>query len=374
MKSVFIIMLLLLTGLAGKGQQTEADTDFPWQEEEEFWKDIYKHPGYRKFYKDENAAEMIRKAMEYAGENGVTAENMQDFLEELSEDITDNLLETFEEEVLDQLMEEVGIARYLDKAYEKLLKAALPQPGGIPVIDMGMDPAIKKGNTPHNLKVMLKLAVEKWLNEQWRKQSAGIYEIQRGDLEYRKKVGLIALLKMAELDYEHFMSLEIMLPEQVLDYAVQVQQIYQSAEESLSKGKELFTEFNIAGTGLEIPRQMEKLQLLDESNKKARTTSWEMINQRRKALALAYLQMAERAQQKGKDLQEAIRTEGHLKMSDGDRLKAQKIVQAYMEDYFRYKEKADLLLKASLENAGVEQKGVYMAKYQQSLRLKNLAK
>ena len=372
MKAVSLI-ILLLTGLPGKGQQTEADTDFPWQEEEEFWEDLYKQPDYQKYYKEENAAEMIRKAMEYAGENGVTAENMQDFLEELSEDITDNLLETFEEEVLDQLMEEVGIARYLDQAYEKLLKAALPQAGGIPVIDMGMDPAIKKGNTPHNLKAMLKLAVEKWLNEQWRKQAAGIYEIQRGDLEYRKKVGLIALLKMAKLDYEHFLSLEIMLPEQVLDYAVQVQQIYQSAEESLSKGKELFSEFNITATGLEIPREMEKMQLLEESNKKARTTSWEMINQRRKALALAYLQMADRAQLKGKDLQEAIRTEGHLKMSDGDRLKAQKIVQAYMEDYFRYKEKADLLLKASLENAGVEQKGVYMAKYQQSLRLKNLA-
>jgi hypothetical protein len=311
MKTLFLL-LFLLSGLPGNGQQLP-DTDFPWQEEDDYWRDLYNNPDYRKYYQDKHPEETLRKAWEYARQQGINPENAQNFLDALAGDITDNLLDAFEEEVLEQLMEEVGIARYLDQVYEQILKAALPKPGGIPVIDVGMEPAIKKGKTPHNLKNMLRLAVEKWINQQWKKQVAGIYGIQREDLEYRKQVGLVALLKMAALEYEHFLSLEIMLPEQVLNYATQVQQIYQSAEESLVKGKSLFTKFNLTATDLEIPESIEKLQLLEESNGRAKTASWEMINQRRKTLALAYLQLAERAHKKGQDLQQAIKRSTTLK-------------------------------------------------------------
>lgn len=370
----FLTALLLFTVPLAKGQVLpEPDTGFPWQEREKYWEDLYHHPDYRNFYKDKNPEDKIREAWEHALQNGVRPENMEDFLQELAEDISSQLLDSFGEEVLNQLMEEVGMARYLDKVYEQLLKTGLPKPVGIPVLDVGMEPAITKGKTPHNLKTMLKLAVEKWLNQEWKKQVEGIYHIQREDLEYRKKVGLIALLKMAELEFEHFLSLEMILPEEILEYATQVQQIYRSAEESLHKGKELFEEFNIAGTGWKIPTQMEELKLLQEGSAQAKATSWEMINQRRKALAIAYLQMATRAQEKAKDLQQTAKQEEHLKMSDGDRLKVQQLVNSYMVDSFRYREKADLLLKTSLKNAGTDQKGIRMAYYHQLLRLKSLA-
>lgn len=369
-----IALLLLLSVLQGKGQQLpEPDPDLPWQEDREFWKKLLNNPLYREYYKEKNAEEMIRKAWEYALENGIRQENMDAVLEELAEEITDDLLDSFEEEVLEQLLEEVGVARYLDKVYEQVLKAALPRPGGIPMLDVGMEPAIKKGKTPHNLKSMLRLAVEKWVNQQWKKQVAGIYGLQRDELEYQKKVGMVALLKMAALDYEHFLSLEIMVPEEVLNYAVQVRQIYRSAEESLLKGKALYTELNTLTTGMEIPRKLEQLEALEASNREAKTTSWELINQRRKILALAYLQLAERAREKGEDLRQSIQQEGHLKMSHGERLKALQLVNAYLEDHFRYKEKADELLRASLENKGTAQKEASLAPYRQQLRLKNMA-
>lgn len=373
MKPIFILFLLLLNTPA-KGQQDSLPEElFPWKETENYWQDLYRNPEFRNFYKGENPEEMIRKAMEYARENDVTPENQQDFLSDLADDISGELLESFGEEVLEQLMAETGIARYLDQVYEKLLKATLPRPGGIPVLDPGMSPAINKGNTPHNLKTMLKLAVEKWLNEQWEKQVKDIYRIQREDLEYRKAAGPAALLKMAGMDYEHFLSLEIMLPEKALSYAAQVQQIYQSGDESFPKGRALFSEFSITSTGFEVPQQPVALHLLEENRKVAMTTSWEMINQRRKSLAMAYLQLAERAPQKGQDLEEALKRENHFKMTDGDRLKAQRIVQAFMEDSFFYREKADLLLKESLKNAGTEKKAAHVAQYEQTLRLKNLA-
>lgn len=367
-----VLLLSLLVCLPAKAQE-EADNGFPWEENDHYWQELFDNPDYQQYYQGDSPEEMIRKAMEHAMQNGITPENMEDFMQQLSEDITDNLLDTFEEAVLEQLMEELGLARQLDRTYQQILKTALPKPGGIPVHDPGMQPAITKANTQHNLKAMLKLAVEKWLNQQWRQQVSGIYSLQREDLEYRKLAGLIAGLKMAALDYEHFLSLEISIPEQLLDYATQLQHIYQSAGASLAKGKDLYTSFNLTATGLEIPQQIEQLHRLEESSKRAKTTSWEMINQRRKTLTLAYLQMAERAQEKGQDLQEAIKAEGYLKMSDADRLKAQQLVNAYLADSFHYKEKADQLLKASLHNAGTELKDAHIARYQQELRLKNLA-
>ncbi len=370
----YLLIILMLSCLYGKGQTIpEPEREFAWEADQNFWINIYRNQDYRNYYQGNNPEEMIAKAMEYAKENGVSPGNIQTILDDLSEDITDQLLEGFEEEVLESIIEETGIANYLDAIYERLLKTSLPRSVGIPVIDVGMKSAIKNKNTSQNEKAMLKMAVENWLNQQWEQQVQDIYQIQREDLEYQKRPGIIALLIMAGLDYEHFLSMEILLPERVLNYAARVQQIYQSTQESYIKGKELFTEFCPISTSLEIPQRMESLLILEESSKNARTSSWEMINQRRKALALAYLQMAERAREKGLDLREAIKTDGHFKMSDGDRLKAQQLVNYYMEDCFRYKEKADRLLKASIKNAGLAEKEAQMTRYQQILRLKNLA-
>lgn len=368
-----LFSFLMFSSFYGWGQIIpEPDIDFSWQEDKNFWTGIYNKPEKQKCYQGKNPESIIFQAMEYAQENGVDPNNPQAFLKDLSEDITDNLLDSFEEEVLERLMQEIGIANYLDEVYQKLLKSSLPKGEGIPVIDVGMGPSIKKGNTQHNLKVMVKMAVERWLTQEWEKQVKAIYGIQREDLEYRKRVGIVGLLQMADLEYEHFLSLEIMLPEQLLNYAHQLRQIYLSVDESLAKGNRLYNEFNITATDLEIPEKIETLYLLKEGSEKAKTSSWELINQRRKALAMAYLQMAERAQKKAVDLQQTIKTDAYLKMSDGDRLKAQQIVNSYMADSFHYKEKADLLLQASLQNRGVSKKEVQLTKYYQSLRLKNL--
>jgi hypothetical protein len=373
MKSLLIV-LLLLPGLPGKGQDLLPDsTDFFWQEQQDFWEELLNNPDYRDYYKGNSPEQIMQEALEYARKNGVDPNHVEEFLGELADDISDQFLDQVGEEVLNRLMEEIGLTRALDKAYEQALKAALPKGIGIPVHDPGMKPAITEANTAQNLKVMLKHAIEKWLNQQWDKQSTAIYRLQRGDLEYRKNAGITALLQMADLRDEHFLSLEINIPEQVLDYAVQVRQIYESAEASLDKGKDLYAVLNITATELKIPQGIAEMTLLKASTEESRLSSWDLINQRRKSLALAYLQLAERSQEKAEDLHQAIKKEGHFKMTDADRLKAQDIINAYLEDHFRYKEKADKLLMESLQNAGMEHKNARLAKYHKQLRLKNMA-
>lgn len=373
MKTMALLSFLFLS-LPGKGQDLLPDsTDFFWEEQQEFWKSLLNNPAYRDYYKGRNPEQMMQEALAYARENGVDPGNAEEFLRKLSEDISEQLLDQVSEEVLNRLMEEVGLARALDRAYEQILKNALPKPAGIPVHDPGLKPAITEGNTEQNLKVMLRHAVEKWLNQQWERQVTSIYGLQREDLEYRKRAGLTALLRMADLKYEHFLSLEITIPEQVLDYASQLRHIYESAEASLDKGKELYAVLNITATELKVPQDLSGMELLKGSAAEARLSSWELVNQRRRSLSLAYLQLAQRSQQKAEDLQQSIKTEGHFKMSDAERLKAQQVVNDYMEDYFSYKAKADRLLMKSLRNTGTEQKNARLASYHKQLRLKNMA-
>lgn len=244
-----------------------------------------------------------------------------------------------------------------------ILDAVLPRLGGVPAWDPVNEEVKEKQQTKKNWKYWIKMAAENIMQNLFKKNAEGKYELQREKVELLKQVGVVRFLKMSVMDWEVAQVLQLEVPEEILDYAQALGEVYHSADATLNAGKNLYREITTLDTDLNIPGKWNDLRQLSVDVATNKLTVAEMVNRRRKVLAGIYRQLSEQYQDDAKDLSRQIKNDQQLKMSDAERLKAQRIVQEYMNESLRLKEKSDRLTTASFQSPSTQLKDKLHANY-----------
>lgn len=328
------------------------------------WKDQFSE--YEDYYKSDKAQKIRQQSYQQAEKEGinmpqrhgpltydpqtgeVTLETEEEYVDKLNE-----YLDGLEDELTDVAKDAALEALYL--ALEPLLKAlkeknstildaVIPRFGGVPVWDPVEENQKEKREGGRNFKYWVKLAAENVMQNLFKKNAEGKWEIQRENVRLLKEVGVVRYLKMSVLDWELAQALELELPDEILDYADGLRAVYQSGKSTFEVGKELYQEVATLDTELPLPTSFDQLKEITVSTVTNQLTMRAMITKRQKVLALTYKQLAERYEQYADDLNDKLRADDVLRMTDGERLKAHHIAQNYLQQSLQLKAHAERLL------------------------------
>ena len=387
MKTTLFILLVGWLGVVSFGQaQDDPEDPFDWRpddtDESDFdeedptgefdWKDWSKgdwndeFEEYKDYYKPEKAQEIRKQAYDQAEEQGinmpqrhgpftfdpqtgeVVLESEQDYVNKLN-----GFLDGLEDELT-----AVGVDMALELLYVKLrpllevlqeknaliLDAIIPKFGGVIVLDPVEAETKEDKEGKRNFKYWVKLAAESIMQELFKKNAEGKWELQRENVRLLKEVGIVRYLKMSVLDWELAQALELELPDEILDYAEGLRAVYQSGKSTFEAGKELYQEVSTLDTELPLPTSFDQLKEITVSTVTNQLTMREMVKKRQKVLALTYKELAERYEQYAEDLNDKLRQDDALRMTDGERLKAHHIAQNYLQQSLDLKAHAERLL------------------------------
>ncbi|MEQ9438070.1 MAG: hypothetical protein RIG62_03445, partial [Cyclobacteriaceae bacterium] len=197
----------------------------------------------------------------------------------------------------------------------------------------------------HNFTYWVKLAAENVMQNLFKQNAEGKWELQRENVRLLKEVGIIRFLKMSVLDWELAHALELEIPDELLRYTEGIQDIYQSGKSTFEAGKQLYQEISTLDTELPLPRSLGQLQEIATHTIINQFTLHEMVKKRQKVLALTYKQLADRYQEYGQDLNEKLQQDEALRMTDGERMKAHQIAQNYLQQSVELKAHAEQLME-----------------------------
>ncbi|MDF9801311.1 hypothetical protein OKW21_006620 [Catalinimonas alkaloidigena] len=356
--------------------------DFDWsdwqgKDWEKAFKDEYKH-----YYSKEGVDDMMNQAYQYANEQDITMpqhqggitfdkeeeellfESESDYYDRLNawtENLNDELTQTGVDAALNILYTELEpMLKALKEKNSALLDKVIPQGRGIPVLDPLEKRAKKKQEGKKNFKYWVKLAAENVMQTLFKKNAEGKYELQREKIELLKQVGIIRFLKMSAMDWEIMQSLALEVPDEMLSYAHALQEIYQSGKATFHAGKDLYRQINLLDTELNIPVQYDQFQTLSTNMATNRLTLVEMANKRKKMLALAYRELAQRYRRYGEDLNQKLKDKDKLRMDDAERINTAEIANAYFHESLQLQSKAERLLSDSFINSVALMKDNYV--------------
>ncbi len=368
--------------------------DFGWKDWgqsdwEDHFKDDYKH-----YYIKKNANKVRNQAYDLANEQGIEmpqrygsltydpqedtiyfesddeyADQLNEFLEGLEDEVTEIGKDLALELLYTQLE---PVLKVLKKKNAALLDIILPRAPGVPVIDPAEKAVKEKQEGKQNFKYWVKLAAENIMQNIFKKNAEGKYELQRDKIELLKQVGIVRFLKMSAMDWEMMQSFTLEVPDEVLDYAHSIQDIYQSGKTTFQAGKDLYRELTTFDTELLIPDKLDQLKDLTHKIATNQLTMTEMAGRRKKVLALTYRQLAKRYQQYADDLHDKLNEENQLKMSEAERIKASQIAQEYLSESMRLAAKAEELLSSSYQASNTVEKDKYVQQYAVFKKLENM--
>ena len=361
----------------------DTQSDFEWSNwDSDDWEEKFEED-YEHYYNSEESKQLRDQAYDQATDQGfdmpqrkdnytydpekdkIIREKERDYIKRLNrwiDNIQDEMTEVGKDVVLDLLYKELEpVLKGLKQKNSALLAAILPQMGGVPVHDPAEDYVKENHEGKHNFKYWVKLAAENIMQSLFRKNAEGKYELQREKVELLKQVGIIRFLKMCATDWEVMQSFTLEVPDEVLDYARTLQDIYRSGTATFQAGKELYREIQLLDTELNIPAQLDQLRSLSKDIATNKLTIAEMVSKRRQLLALTYRQLATRYQQYGDDLNRQLKQEQQLKLSDAERIKALQIAGDYLDESLCLKAKAEALMTESYQPAK-DIKAAYVAR------------
>lgn len=372
--------------------------DFDWSTwQQEDWEKTYIED-YKHYYQQKEANKILHEAYLSANEQGIRmpqryngytydpeqeelyleteleySNRLEDWIENLeSEYRPDELTEAGIDMALDILYLELEpILKVLKEKNAAILDQIIPEMGGIPVWDPVEDNMKENQEGKKNFQYWVKMAAESVLQNLFQKNAEGKYELQREKIELLKQVGMIRFLKMCIMDWEIMQSFTLEVPDEILSYAQTLQDVYESGKATFQAGKALYQQVNMLDTELNIPAQWEQLKALSTDIATNRLTIAEMVNKRKKILALTYRELAQRYQQYGEDLNQQLKEKDQLKMNEAERIKALQIANAYFDQSFRLQAKAEALLSESYKNSATANKDHYMVQQAIYERLKN---
>jgi hypothetical protein len=253
-------------------------------------------------------------------------------------------------------------AKYEESIYQ-MMKSVLPGGSGIPVTDPIRNNGIEDDNTVPNHKTLINQLVEMFLNEMIKKDAEGTQTLQRNNIERMKEAGAAKYLKLAAMNWELLKSQELKSLQSIADFSGELQSWYQYATTSIKDGQKLYGEITKIPSNVKLPTKVQ-LQALNKHVVTNQLALAEMVDTRKKTLATTYNQLAERTIQKAKDLESKLALDNHFKMTEGERLQAQMIVNGYYQEAMRIKAKADRLVQDSYNSKTAQQKQAAMQTYQ----------
>ena len=334
-----------------------------WSEKD--WEDEYKED-YQDYYKKKEAQKILGEAYQQAQEQGIKMpqrhgpltydpktnevyfESDEDYQDQLN-DFLDGLEDELTEFGKDAALEALYLAleptlKALKKKNSAILDAVIPRGSGVPVWDPAEEEVKENEEGKKNFKYWIKLAAENVMQNLFKKNAEGKWELQRSNVEQLKEVGIIRFLKMSVLDWELATALELEVPDAIMDYSETLKGIYTSGKSTFEAGKELYQEVSALDTELALPTSLDQLKEIGGNLLLSQMTMQEMVKKRQKVLALAYQELADRYQEYAEDLNDKLLEDNVLKMTDGERLKAHDIVQSYLQQSIQLKAHAEELL------------------------------
>ena len=353
-----------------------------WKESD--WRDQFKD--YEELYEKKNASEKQAEAYQLAQDQGINmpqrfgpvtfdpetgelileddeeyAKRLNDFLGNLNDELTSVGFNLALELLYAKLL---PLLKVLKEKNAAILKTLIPNFGGVITYDPVEEDTKEDKEGKRNFKYWVKLAAENILQNIFKENAEGKYELQREQLQLLQQVGVVRYLKMTLMDWELAQSIGLELPDEILSYASVVHDIYSSAQATVGAGKALYQSVTSLDTDLNIPTSLEELKE-DAANIFAnKLTTQEMVNTRRKLLAKTYQQLAARYREYGEDLNRQSKLNEFLKMSDSDRVRVSAIAQEYFNESLRLQAKSEDLVKASLVSAGPQNKDEVIQYYQ----------
>ena len=340
--------------------------EYEWKDwGEDDWKGKFKE--YEDYYKENKAQEIRKQAYEQAEQEGinmpqrhgpftydpetgeVVLESEEAYLDKLNEyldSLEDELTGVAKDAALEALYLAVEpILKALKEKNSALLDAIIPQFNGIPAWDPIEENQKDKKEGSRNFKYWVKLAAENIMQNLFKKNAEGKWKLQRENVRLLQEVGVVRFLKMSVLDWELARSLELEIPDEILTYAEGLRDVYQSGKSTFEAGKELYREVSTLDTELPLPTSLAQLEEIGTNMVINQLTLQEMVKKRQKVLALTYRQLAERYQDYGQDLNDKLRQDDVLRMTDGERIKAHHIAQHYIQQSVELKAHAEQLLE-----------------------------
>ena len=374
----------------------EADPtdDFDWEDKSKSdWKDEFKE--YEEYYEEDEAVKIRNQAYQLAEDEGINMpqrygpftydpesdkailENDNDYVKRLYgflENLEDELTGVGYDLALELLYIKLQpLLKVLKEKNAAILEAIIPEFGGVPVWDPVEEEQKETQEGKKNFKYWVKLAAENIMQELFKKNAKGKWELQEENVRLLKEVGIVRYLKMASTDWELAKALELEVPDEILSYASGLQAVYQSGKSTYEAGKELYREVSTLDTELPLPTSFNQLKEIGTNMVANQVTMQAMVKKRQKVLALTYKQLAERYQEYGQDLNDKLQQDDVLKMTDGERLKAHQIAQQYLQESVRMKEHAEQLLDMHRRPHDIQHKEEMIELYTTYRRIQNLS-
>ncbi len=348
------------------------------------WQDQFKE--HEALYNEKNATEKRAEAYQLALQEGINmpqrygqltydpeSENVYIESDQAYTDRLHGFLETLEDELSEEAkilaLEALYVAlepvlTALKAKNAAILEAIIPPMGGVPAYDPVEENVKEKREGKRNFTYWIKLAAENVMQNIFKKNAEGKYELQREQLQLLQQVGVVRYLKMTLTDWELAQSFGLEVPDELLSYASAVRDIYTSAQATVGAGKALYQSLTALDTDLDIPTSFAELKDDAAAIFANKLTTQEMVNTRRKLLAKTYQQLAVRYRDYGEDLNHQSQRNEFMKMSDSDRIRVAEIAQEYLSESLRLQAKAEDLVKVSLSASGPQDKDVLIEYYQ----------
>lgn len=348
------------------------------------WQDQFKE--HEELYNEKNAIEKRAEAYQLALQEEINmpqrygqltydpeSENVYIESDQAYTDRLNGFLETLEDELSEEAKNLALEALYaalepvltaLKEKNAAILDAIIPPMGGVPAYDPVEENVKEKREGKRNFTYWIKLAAENVMQNIFKKNAEGKYELQREQLRLLQQVGVVRYLKMTFIDWELAQSFGLEVPDELLSYASAVRDIYTSAQATVGAGKALYQSVTSLDTDLNIPTSFAELKDDAAAIFANKLTTQEMVNTRRKLLAKTYQQLAARYREYGEDLNLQSQRNEFMKMSDSDRVRVAEIAQEYLNESLRLQAKAEDLVKVSLTASGPQDKDVLIQYYQ----------
>ena len=285
-----------------------------------------------------------------------TVEYMERMLAWVDEQLDEDLQQVIIDASLAWLYQQIEpvVAAFAEQN-EEMLDKLLPKGQGVISWDFIIRSPIKK-KAERSQQQWVRLVAEKILSDLVKENADGTYRLQRENLALLRQVGFVQYLQMTLLDWHLARSFELAVPEQMLQYAGALKQIYEEVEDIGQQADMLYQQVTSYDPLSSLPHSLPFNPARQKEIRQNQLVQQEVASQRQKQLALVYKQLAQRNMEDAQDLKEKLDQPDYFKMSEAERAQAIVIVDEYLQEAYLLQAKAEKMLQSSSTIAHKNQK------------------